>query len=164
MSRPKTSPKARTAAFPYSEAEIKRALAPWRPRALPFYEQDELKVTDPNFDVIIALAHEGAKHIRGRRAGGSRERKPAQKVLLRQTAIVETYRDLPARLQAHPSGTATIERLRQGVIKKLGLNDDGISEDTIRHDVRELRVLLQIIQKVYRPAAPSRPSGTPKDR
>lgn len=147
MSRPKTSPKARTAAFPYSEAEIKRALAPWRPRALPFYEQDELKVTDTNFEVIMALAREGAKHIRGRRAGGSRERKPAQKVLLRQLSIVETYRDLSARLQACPTGTETIERLRQGAIGKLGLNDDDISEDTVRRDVRELRVLLQIIRR-----------------
>jgi hypothetical protein len=146
MSRSKASPKARRAPFPYSEAEIKRALAPWRPRALPIYEQDELKVTDPSFEVIIALAHEGAKHIRDRRAGASRERKPARKVLLRQQAIVETYRGLPARLQARPSGTATIERLRQGAIKKLGLKDDDISEDIVRHDVRELRRLLQVLR------------------
>jgi hypothetical protein len=146
MSRSKASPKARKAPFPYSEAEIKRALAPWRPRAIPVYEQDELKVTDPNFEVIIALAHEGAKHILGRRAGGSRARKSAGKVLLRLQTIVEAYRALPPRLQARPTGTATIERLRQGAIKKLGMNDDDISEDTVRHDVRELRLLLQIVR------------------
>jgi hypothetical protein len=146
MSKSKANPKARKASFPYSEAEIKRALAPWRPRALPVYEQDVLEVTDPNFEVIIALAREGAKHILGRRAGGSRERKPAGKVLERLNAIAETYRALPARLQAHPSGTETIERLRQGAIRKLGLKHDDISEEIVRHDVRKLRLYLQILR------------------
>ncbi len=146
MSRSKTHPKAQNTSFPYSETEIKRALAPWRPRALPVYQQDELKVTDPNFEVIIALAWEGAKHILSRRAGGRTPRKPSATLLRRMQAIVESYRDLPARLQARPNGTATIERLREGAVKKLGLNDDDISEDTVRHDVRELSLLLQIVK------------------
>ena len=64
-------------------------------------------------------------------------------------AILETYRRLSPRLQARPTGSETIRRLRKGAIKTLGLrdDDDAISEDTVRHHVKELRPVFRLVRE-----------------
>ena len=149
--------------FPYSNSEIEGALAPWRPGTRPTYARKGVKVTDPEFPIIMALAMEGAKIVKGRRAGGARLRKTSGKVTQRLEALIEVYRSCPPKLQAHPMGNKTIERLRKGIIAKLGLRDEDhvLSEDTIKSDVRLVRPLLRLVQKGIIPRGTRVPNQGP---
>jgi hypothetical protein len=137
------------AKFPYSDAEIENALGPWPPTPHPIYARKKIKVTGPDFLIIMALAREGAEHIRNRRAGAQKPRKTSAKVTQRVNAILKTYLGLSPNLQKHPTGTMTISRLREGAIRELGLpdNDKAISEDTVRHDVKELGPIIRLVRQ-----------------
>jgi hypothetical protein len=117
-----------------------------------------LNPDDPRFEMIIDLAQEGARHIKGRRRGGQRSRKASGKITQRINALLEAYRELPPKSQATPTGARTVAALRQSVIKKLGLrdNDDEISEDTIKNDVQQLRPVFRLVRRGVIP-----PSGKP---
>ena len=111
--------------FPYCDADIRAALARWT--AGPANNRQDLKVTDPHFEIIMALAAEGASHIQSRRAGANKPRKTSTKVTKRLEAILESYRHLSPKFQARPTGSGTIKRLREGAIKRLGLEDNACS-------------------------------------
>jgi hypothetical protein len=84
-----------------------------------------------------------------RRRGAQEPRKKSDDVTRRMEAVIQAYRELSPKRQAHPNGAETIRKLRQSVIKKLGLRDqdDLISEDTIRHDMQELRPIFRLVRE-----------------
>lgn len=135
---PKPKPEARRG-FPHTDGEIDQALERLRTGAL--------QVGDPEFDVVRNLAEQGAHHIKSRRRGAGKPREKSEDVTRRLTALVQAYGELSTKLQKHRTGVPTLLVLRQAVIKKLGLtdNDDVISEETIKNDMRELRPILRLI-------------------
>jgi hypothetical protein len=155
QSRTKARPKS---GFPYTDTEIHEALERSRKSS---------NVSASDFEIIIAAASEGAKQISSRRAGGARPRKTSPEVTKRLETLVDVYRGLSPKLQAIPTGAKTIERLRKGVLEKLGLRDDDdvISEETVRQDIRQVRPLLRLIQKGIIPPGPPAPKrGSQKTR
>ena len=133
--------KARSRGFQHTDAEIDQVLQDW--------DRGALKPDDPNFEMIIDLAREGARHIKARRRGAQRPRKASGKIIQRINALLEAYIGLSPKLQATPTGARTVAALRKSVIKKLGLrdNDDAISEDTIIKDVPQLGGLFKLVRE-----------------
>jgi hypothetical protein len=76
-------------------------------------------------------------------------------VTQRLEALVEAFIELPAKYQKNPTGKRTIERLRESVIKKLGLpdNDKALSEETVRSDIRQVRPILRTVQRGVIPSS-----------
>jgi hypothetical protein len=142
--RPKTrsEPKA-----PYTDAEMEQVLERW--------DRGDLRPNDPDFKIIIELAREGARLIKAHRRG-ARQQSPqnSSEVTRRLEAVFEAYVALSPKLQKHHTGVATIERLRKSVIKKLGLrdDDDAVSEETIKHDIRQILPLLKLVKRGIIPA------------
>jgi hypothetical protein len=124
-----------------SDAEIDEALQQ--------LDRGDLKVTDAHFATIIELAREGARLIKAHRRGAREPRGNSQSVTRRQEAIIQAFRELSPKRQKYPTGTHTITALRAAVIQKLSLRDedDGVSEDTIRQDIRQLRPVIRLIQR-----------------
>jgi hypothetical protein len=137
--------------IPYTDAQIDAVLERW--------DQGKLSVSDPEFGILVALAREGARHIKARRRGAQKPREKSEAVTRRGEALLQAFRELPPKGQRYPTGAKTIERLRKAVIQKLGLpdNDDGLSEDMIRQCIRELRPLIRLVQKGKMP-----PPGEPR--
>jgi hypothetical protein len=125
--------------FPHSDAEIDEALQRLR--------SGKLQLIDPEFEIIRALAEEGARHIEARRTGARMPRKESSKVTHRLEALLSAYQQLPPRLQQRPTGTTTVRALRRLVVKKLGLRDDEVSEETILSDMRQVRPLMRLIEQ-----------------
>jgi hypothetical protein len=136
--------------IPYSDAQIDEVLERW--------ERGDLKVSDPDFGIIVELAREGARLTKAHRKGAGRPRKTSTEVRRRLECLVQAFRELPPKFRAHHTGKMTIERLRAAVIRKLGLPDDDevVSEDTIRQDIRQVRPILRLIQNGVIP-----PTGKP---
>jgi hypothetical protein len=125
----------------YSDAQIEQVLERW--------DQGTLNVTDPDFGIMVDLAREGARLTKAHRRGAREQtRKTSTKVRRRLVALIEAYCELSPKLRAHPTGIGTIERLRSAVIRRLGLpnNDNAVSEDTIRQNIRKIRPILRLIQ------------------
>jgi hypothetical protein len=124
--------------FPYSGATIREALAPW---ARPIYDRPEIRVTDPEFPVIMAAATEFHRHISACREGARSPRKKSTRVTQRQEALVKVLGSLPLKFRERPFGKKTVERLRTGIIEELGISDgdEALSEDTIKQDLRQVR-------------------------
>jgi hypothetical protein len=147
----------RNRTFPHSDVEIDEAMQ--------YIDSGDLEAADPRVATIIALAREGAQHIKSRRRGAREPREKSENVTRRLEALLQVYRELSPHLQKKPTGTATIHFLRRRLVQKLGLqdSDDVISEDTIRQDIRQVRPLLRLIQRgiIPRTGRPSRqgPSG-----
>jgi hypothetical protein len=141
--------------LPYSDAQIDAVLERW--------DQGNLKITDPEFSIIVELARECARLTKAHRRGAQKTRKTSKTVTKRLEALIQAFRELSPKLQAHPTGVPTIERLRKAIIQKLGLldNDDVLSEDTIRQDIRQVRLLLRLVQKGQMPP-PGRPRSKPE--
>jgi hypothetical protein len=127
------------AGFPHTDAEIDQALEGLR--------QGKLGLNDPEFKVIHDLAEEGAKHIRSRRRGAAQPRTTSDQVKRRRRALLEGYTRLSPKLQKNYTGTPTVRKLRDFVVKKLDLNDDRVSEDTIKGDIQQLRPLMRLIRE-----------------
>jgi hypothetical protein len=134
----------------YTDAEIDEALEQW--------DRGGLNITDPNFERIIELARVGARLIKAHRRGAREPRKISDKVTRRLEALLQAYRELSPKQQKNLTGTMTLRTLRRSIIKKLGLRDDGevIPEDTIKHDIRQVRPLLRLIEQGIIP-----PTGKP---
>jgi hypothetical protein len=132
--------------IPYSDTQMDEVLERW--------DRGTLNVNDPDFSIIIELAREGARLTKAHRSGAQKDRKKSTEVTRRMKALIQAYRELNPRLQKHPTGQPTIERLRKAIIRKLGLpNDDKeLSEDTIRQDIRQVRPHLRLIEKGHIPA------------
>jgi hypothetical protein len=128
------------AKIPYADTRIDEVLELW--------DQGKLKDTDPDFGILIELAREGARLIKAHRQGARTVRKTSTKVTRRLEALIQTYRELSPKLQAHPTGKITIGRLREGMIQKLGVrdSDEVLPEDTITQDIRQVRPILRLIE------------------
>lgn len=74
----------------------------------------------------------------------------------RLNALIQAYAELGPELQAKPIGKKIIERLRVIVIRKLGLNDNDLPEETIRRDIRQVCPILKLVQKKIIPPPPWR--------
>jgi hypothetical protein len=148
----------RNETFPYSDAEIGEVL-----RSI-----GGLQAKDARLATIIALAREGARHIQARRRGARQPREKSDNVTRRLQALIQAYRELSPNLQKRPTGVRTINSLRNSIIQKLGLQDDDdvISEDTIRQDIRQVRLLLRLVEKglIPRTGKPSRQGISEKTR
>jgi hypothetical protein len=123
--------------FPHTDTEIDDALQRLR--------QGTMQLSDPEFKVIHDLAEEGAQHIKSRRVGGGQPRTSSDEVKRRLKALLHGYQQLSPRLQKTPTGASTVGKLRDFVVKELNLPDDVVSEETIRHDIRQVRPLMRLI-------------------
>jgi hypothetical protein len=151
MRKSETAPKsARNSRFPYSEAEIRLALARWASNA---------PSTGPDLPIIMALAKAGANKIQGSRKGGGRVRKPSTKVTRRLEAILDTYRHLTPNLQAHPTCEETLRQLGDGAKRALGLRV--IARTTVVSDVGKLGVIFRLVREGIIPLGnrPPKPEG-----
>jgi hypothetical protein len=145
--------------FPYTDRQIDAALERW--------DRGKLSSSDPEFGIILELAREGARHIKARRRGAQKDRKQSEAVTRRLEALIQAYRELSPKLQAQPTGQTTIERLRAAVIRKLDLpdNDDVLSEDTVRRDIRLVRPIIRLVERGIIPPPGKRPARQgPSDR
>ena len=147
---PKPKPEARRR-FPHSDADIDQALQR--------LQKGALQVGDPEFDIVRDLAVEGARHIKSRRRGAQQPRENSDIVTRRMKALVQGYRELSPKMQAHPNGAETIRKLRKSVIKKLDLpdQDDLISEETIKHDMRQLGPIFRLVREGKMPQPGPKP-------
>jgi hypothetical protein len=147
---PKPKPDARRR-FPHSDADIDQALQRLKKGAL--------QVGDPEFDIVRDLAEEGARHIKSRRRGAQQPRENSNIVTRRMEALVQGYRELSPKMQAHPNGAETIRKLRKSVIKKLDLSDqdDLISEEMIKHDMRQLGPIFRLVREGKMPQPGPKP-------
>ena len=136
--KPEPEPAARPG-FPHTDAEISEALQR--------LQNGKLRPDDREFNIICDLANEGANHIKSRRRGAGQPRKHSDKVKRRRKALLSGYEKLSQNLQKHPTGTETVRRLREFVIKQLNLGDDEVSEDIIMHDIGEVRPLMRLIRE-----------------
>jgi hypothetical protein len=136
-----------TPKIPYPDGQIDAVLERW--------DQGNLEVSDPDFGIIIELAREGARLTKAHRRGAQRHRKTSTAVTRRLEVLIQAFTELPPKFQQQPTGKMTIERLRKAIIRKQGLrdNDDVLSEDTIRQDIRQVRPLLRLVQKGIIPPA-----------
>jgi hypothetical protein len=136
---------------PYTDAEIEEALQQ--------LERGEVEIIGPNYETIIGLAREGGRLIKAHRRGARESREKSEGVTRRLEALLQAYRELSEGFQKRPTGLNTIRLLRKKVIQKLGLQDedDLISEDTIRQDIRLVRPYMRLIQQGIIPR-----TGSPK--
>jgi hypothetical protein len=128
------------ARIPYSDAEIDAVFERW--------DEGKLAVTDPEFAIVIELARHGARMIKGNRQGARKDRKTSTEVTKRLQYLIQSYSELSPKLQAHPTGQPTMERLRKSVIQKLGIadSDEALPEDVIKKDILMVRPILRLIQ------------------
>jgi hypothetical protein len=137
---PNPKPKSKAGqGFPHIDADVDEALQRLR--------SGKLQPSDPEFEIIRALAEEGARHIKARRTGGQKPRKKSEEVTRRLRAMLSSYQGLSPKLQGHPTGTTTVRALRRSVVKKLGLRDDEVTEDMILHDLQQVRPLMRLIRE-----------------
>jgi hypothetical protein len=133
--------------FRYTDVQINEVLERLK--------EGKLQVDGPDFEIIRELAKEGAKHITARRRGARQPRQNCEDVTRRLEALVEAFKELPPKCQKNPTGQRTIERLRESVIQKLGLpnNDEALSEETVRSDIRQVRPILRTLQRGVIPSS-----------
>jgi hypothetical protein len=131
-------PKLERQGFPHSDAEIDEALQ--------LLETGQLQVSSAEFKVIHDLAVEGAQHIKSRRRGAGQPRNISVDVMRRRRALLSVYGGLSPKLQKNPTGMPTVAKLRNGLSKALNLRDDKLSEETILHDIRQIRPLMRLIR------------------
>ena len=112
-------------------------------------DQGRLDVTDPEFNVIIDLAREGARLIKAHRQGARAPRRTSTRVTRRLETLLQAFIELSPKLQAHPTGVLTVGRLLRAVVQKRGLSDtdETVTKETIRQDIRQLRPLLRLVQQ-----------------
>ena len=92
------------------------------------------EISQPDFDLIRELAERGAQDIIAHRRGARKPRANSGAVTRRMEAELEAYRRLS---------------------KKRGLN---VSEDTLRHDLQQMALLLRLVRKGIVPPAGPRPA------
>jgi hypothetical protein len=144
--------------IPYPDAQIDAVLERW--------DQGNLDVTDPDFEILIELAREGARLTKAHRRGARAARKTSRAVTQRLEALIQAFSELSPKRQRYPTGTQTIELLREAIIQKLGLadNDDVLSEDMIKKDISQVRPLLRLVQKGIISSADKANKGSAKTR
>ena len=113
-------------------------------------DQGKLSISDRDPGIVIALIQEGARRIKADRqkaqtpkAQAARKAKEAAKTQ-RLRFVIGAVIALPAKQKQHLTGEPTIKRLARVVGKRLG---GPVTEATIRHDIRELRPFLRLVQK-----------------
>jgi len=118
-------------------------------------DQGELSISDRDPGIVIALIREGARRIKvdRQKAQTSKAQTPkaqatqkAKDVAIKQRLklVIEAVIELPPMKQQYLTGKPTIERLARVVGKRLGRP---VTEATIRHDIRELRSFLRVVQE-----------------
>src|SRR5262249_54207395 len=111
-------------------------------------DQGELSSSDRDPGIVIALIREGARRIKAdRQKAQTPKAQAAQKtkdaaIKQRHKLVIEAVIELPPMKQQYLTGKPTIERLARVVGKRLGRP---VTEATIRHDIRDLRLLLRTI-------------------
>jgi hypothetical protein len=138
--------------FPFTDAQIAAVRAWLEAKADP---------ADPVSVLALEMFRKEERTIKARRRGAAQQpRKVSDAVTRRLEALLQAFRELPSGLQKRPTGTKTVERLRNDLIKKLGLpdNDDDLSEETIRkHIIQDIRPLIWLVQTGKMP-----PPGQPQ--
>ena len=111
-------------------------------------DQGKLSVSDPDPGAVLALIREGARRIKAdRQKAQTPKAQAAQKakdaaIKQRHKLVIEAVIELPQK--RYLTGARTIKRLARVVGKRLG---DPVTEATIRHDIRELRSFLRVVQE-----------------
>ena len=118
--------------LPFTDAAMNEALA----RA----EADTRTSDDA---LVLAMAQEMRRVIKGRRRGAQKPRKPSDKVTQRIEATLRAFSELSPKLQKRPLGSLTVERLLEDV-KAEGYRTD---EDTLAKDIAKVRPLIRLIQQ-----------------
>ena len=101
-----------------------------RPRALPIYTEEELKVREQ----LIELA---ARTLLSRRNGAQKPRDQTERVQRRRALIVGEYWHLPQNQRRPPSDPHMIENLREILRRQHNLN---VSFSTIERDLRKIGI------------------------
>jgi hypothetical protein len=125
--------------LPFTDAAMNEALA----RA----EADARTADDA---LVLAMAQEMRRVIKGRRRGAQKPRKPSDKVTQRIAATLRAFSKLSPKLQKHPLGSLTVERLLEDV-KAEGYRTD---EDTLAKDIAKVRPRIRLIQQGKMPPGP----------
>ena len=125
--------------LPFTDAAMNEALA----RA----EADARTSDDA---LVLAMAQEMRRVIKGRRRGAQKPRKPSDKVTQRIEATLRAFSKLSPKLQKRPLGSLTVERLLEDV-KAEGYRTD---EDTLAKDIAKVRPLVRLIQRGKMPPGP----------
>ena len=113
-------------------------------------DQGKLSVSDPDPGAVLALIREGARRIKAdRQKAQTPKAQAAQKakdaaIKQRHKLVIEAVIGLPPKQKQYLTGTPTIKRLARVVSKRLG---GPVTEATIRHDIRELRSFLRVVQE-----------------
>jgi hypothetical protein len=110
-----------------SEEEILRAI---RPRALPIFSEDELKVLEE-------LAQIGARTIFSRRGGAQKRRKQSEDVFKRQAILAAEYWHLPVTRRRPLSDPRMIEDLRDILRQTHNIH---VSSATVERDVKAIGI------------------------
>jgi len=111
-------------------------------------DQGKLSVSDPDPGAVLALIREGARRIKADRQKAQTPKaqatQKAKDVAIKQRLklVIEAVIELPQK--RYLTGARTIKRLARVVGKRLG---DPVTEATIRHDIRELRSFLRVVQE-----------------
>jgi hypothetical protein len=105
-------------------------------------DRGDLTITGSHSSTVVELA-------RDKVAPSRRPRTNSASVTRRMEAVLQAYRELSPKRQAHPTGTMTVRALRRSVIEKLNLSDDDsiVSEDLILRDVQQLGPVLRLVRK-----------------
>ena len=113
-------------------------------------DQGKLSVSDPDPGAVLALIREGARRIKAdRQKAQTPKAQAAQKakdaaIKQRHKLVIEAVSELRPKQKQYLTGTLTIKRLARVVSKRLG---GPVTEATIRHDIRELRPFLRVVQE-----------------
>jgi hypothetical protein len=120
--------------FPYTDAQMDAALA---------WGKANLDPSDPDSMALLIMAREWGRLIKARRRGAQ---KLSEARTRRLDALFQTYQKLPPKLQRHPTGTLTLERLRQAIMQKLSLKT--LTDATLLKDIQQIPLLLQAVRKL----------------
>jgi hypothetical protein len=111
--------------------------------ALKCLDRGAIKASDPIFATILTLAGEGAKIIKARRKGARKPRRKSDGIVPRVEAELQAFREISPKRQRFPHGKMTVKELSKS-LKKQGL---GVSEETIRQHLKQIRPLVRLVQK-----------------
>ena len=92
--------------------------------------------------IVLAMAQEMRQVIEGRRRGAQKQRKQSEAVRQRIRATLRAFSELSSKLQKHPLGRRTVERLLEAVKEKNHRTD----EATLAKDLAKVRPLIRLIQ------------------
>jgi hypothetical protein len=136
---------------PYTDDEIREYLE-WR--KLPVKSRE--LPTGALLEISKTMSVKSAKNIIEKRNRARQPRKNSDKVTRRLEAVANAFRRLPEKLRDEWSSTETVGKVRDAVLKRLGIpdDDDVLSEDTILKDLGKLGPMRRLVKCGILPSLP----------